>query len=107
MNYKNKPQIDIEFLMETYDYEQLEMIKEDEERSLVRDFVEYSNELVDKILELWKEINSYDQKLRLERKENMIHYRPPYDDLHSDIYQDFSEHQVYEKYKDELDKMYN
>ena len=105
MNYKNKPSIDIEFLMETYDSEQLENMEEDDEHSLVRDLVEYSNELIEQILELRKEINSYDQKLCMERKENMTHYRPPYDDLHSDIYWNFSEHQVYEKYKDELDKM--
>ncbi len=107
MNYKNKHQIDVKFLMETYDSEQLEMMEEDDELSLVRDLVEYSNELIERILELRKEINSYDRELRMERKENMTHYRPPYDDLHSDIYRNFSEHQVYEKYKDELDKMFN
>ena len=107
MNYKDKHQIDIEFLRETYDDEQLEMVEEEDERSLVSDLVEYSNELIEQILELRKEVNSYDMKLRLEKKENMTHYRPPYDDLYSDICRSFFEHQVYEKYKDELDKMFN
>jgi molecular chaperone GrpE (heat shock protein) len=107
MNYKNKHQIDIEFLRETYDDEQLEMMEEEDDRSLVRDLAEYSNELIEQILELRKEVNSYDRRLRLEKKENMTYYRPPYDDLYSDICRDFSEHQVYEKYKDELDKMFN
>lgn len=107
MNYRNKPQIDMDFLMETYDNEQLEMMEEENKRSLVRDLVEYSNELIKQILELRKEINSYDHKLRMERKENVKYYRPPYDDLHSDICWDFTGHEVYEKYKDELDKMFN
>lgn len=107
MNYRNKPQIDMKFLMETYDDEQLKAMEEENERSLVQDLVEYSNELIGQILELRKEINAYDRKLCMERKENMKHYRPPYDDLHSDIYWNFSGHQVYEKYKDELDKMFN
>jgi hypothetical protein len=91
MNYKNKHSVDIDFLRESYDCEELEMMEEEDDRALVRDLVEYSNELIEQILELRKEINSYDRKLRLEQKENMANYRPPYDDLHSDIYRNFSE----------------
>jgi len=107
MNCKNNPKVDIEFLRETYDDEQLEMMEEEDDISLVRDLVDYSNELIEEVLKLRMEINKYDQTLRIERKENMKFYRAPYDDLHSDIYWDFSEHQVYDKFKDEIDKMLN
>lgn len=107
MNYKNNPKVDIEFLRETYDDEQLEMMEAEDDKSLVRDLVDYSNELIEEVLKLRMEINTYDQNLRMERKENMKFYRAPYDDLHSDIYRDFSQHQVYDKFKDEIDKMLN
>jgi hypothetical protein len=107
MNYKNGPKIDMNVLREIYDEEQLEMMVEEDERSLVRDLVEYSNELIEHILELRREVNEYDRELRCERKENMGHYQAPYADLHSDILVNFSDHQVYDKFKDELDKMLN
>jgi hypothetical protein len=104
MNIKSKYSIDEEFIRETYDTEQLEMMEEYETHTLVSDLVEYSNELAEEILKLRKEVNRYDQALQSKR--NMDHYRPPYDDLYSDIFRDFSEHKVYEKFKDELDKMF-
>lgn len=52
MNCKNNPKVDIEFLRETYDDEQLEMMEEEDDISLVRDLVDYSNELIEEVLKL-------------------------------------------------------
>lgn len=77
-----------------YDDDMLAMIEEQETAELIKALFCYTITLENMVVELRKQVNSHTPPGQPE----------PYFDLHSDIYEEFSDYPAYEKYKDILEQ---
>jgi len=72
---------------------------------LIMALVEHTDELRQEIIELRKEVNSYEKKLRKAQGMDASKYQERYIDLISDIYMDFTDFAAYKLYKDAFGDM--
>jgi hypothetical protein len=76
-----------------FDIEQLEEIKDQETADLIAKLLLYAQSLEEQVVELRKEVN------RLTPRGEPT----PYEDLHSDIYENFDDHPVYVRHRDTIE----
>ncbi len=72
---------------------------------LVRDLVEYINELTHEVIDLRKKVNNFDRVLQKKDSNLVPSYQEPYSDLYSNVFRVFNYHDSYEQFSEELDKL--
>lgn len=76
-----------------YDTEQLEEFREQETADLIVKLLLYAKSLEEQIVDLRSEVNLLTSQGESE----------PYEDLHSDLYENFDDHPAYERYRHIID----